>query len=141
MVVELLGGHAGFAKVADLLVVSDNDAFGFEFRRSLHGNVGTRRIHSDLLVRQQLSRGLSRHAVVFYVDGIAEVANLGRILQVVRHCHLGRNGRLALNTFDNFAFRLLAARDIVKSLGHGWIHALVTHLLQSSLLRPRRILK
>lgn len=58
-----------------------------------------------------------------------------------RHRHLGRYRGVAFDAFDDFPLCLLATCDVVESFCHRRVHALVTHLLQSSLLRTRGILK
>ena len=86
-----MGGEAGIRQVADLLVVGDDYAFGFEFGGSLHRDALARGMHPHFLVLVQLIAPSIRHVTVLHVDGVSHVSNLRRVLKVVRHRHLCRD--------------------------------------------------
>ena len=134
--------HVCFREVTHLLIVSYDDAFSLKLWRSLHRNALISWMNPYFLVLMQLIRHLRlTHIVIFDVYCVAQISNLRCILKVIWHRHLGWDGRLTLDALDDFPLRLLVAAHAVESLGNGRIHALVAHLLESTLLRPRRILK
>ena len=141
-VIQLLLSRACFREVAHLLVVSYDDAFSLKLWRSLHRNALVSWMNPYFLVLIQLIRHLRlTHVVVLDVYCVAQISNLRCILKVIWHCHLGRDGRLALDTLNDFPLWLLVAAHAVESLRDGRVHPLIAHLLKSTLLRPRCILK
>lgn len=94
-----------------------------------------------LILMQLIAHLRLSHIVILDIDGVAEISNLTCILKMIRHRHLRRDGRLALHALYDFPLGLLVAAHAVEGLGDRRIHALVAHLLQRTLLRPRRILK
>ena len=136
---------ARIRQVTDLFVIGDDDAFGLQLRRSLHRDALVGRMHPHLLILMQLIASLRWHVAVLNVDCVADVANLGSVLQMIRHSHLGRDRRLALQRTITrvrlIPLRLLVASHVVERLGDWGIHSLVAHLLEGSLLRSRCVLK
>lgn len=120
-----------------MLVVRDDDSFCLEFGSSFHGNALIWSLDLQFLGRIDLGVDLGLD-VGFVIDCVAQVAHLISMLKMVWHRHLSWNGLLTVGALYQ---ALLVLIDVIECLGDRRVHPLISHLLQSTLLGPRRILK
>lgn len=133
VLVQLLRSRIRLGEVADLFVVRNDNSFGLELWRAFHGDALVELplnfqflIWINLCVRLRLN-------VCFVVDGVPEVADLVRWLQMVWHRHLCLNRLLVLDAVDRVDFLVLLMVYVVECFGVWWFHSLITHLLQRTL--------